>query len=165
MKGSGPSYRLPPRKLDGAVVLGPSVVRLWPHRPSDLCVLGREEYHRSEATGFLAQVDNTMLGIRITSQYRPPNVSEEKTVAAVAVVISADCRLKMLEESEMQLILSLPRAINFNLYCSLTRNITSLAQYQELVFSSLLVERWLYYKFSHYLTYTFLFKRLGECTF
>ena len=59
------------------------------------------------------------------------------------------------------LTLSLPRVINFKFLCSPTRNITS----QKPGFSQLTQMKDDYTTKSHYLTYVFLFKRLGECTF
>ena len=60
--------------------------------------------------------------------------------------------------------LSLPRVIYFKFSCSRTRNVTSHSM-ENLAFHSLLRWKMIIIPNSHYVTYTFLFKRLGECTF
>ena len=62
------------------------------------------------------------------------------------------------------LTLSLPRMINFKFLLQPHHKCYT-TQYQELGFSSLTQMKDDYTINSHYLTYTFLFKRLGECTF
>ena len=62
------------------------------------------------------------------------------------------------------LTLSLPRMINFKFLLQPHHKCYT-TQYQELGFPSLTQMKDDYTVNSHYLTYTFLFKRLGECPF
>ena len=73
-------------------------------------------------------------------------------------------KLKLIHLGVKRSTLSLPRVINVKFPLQPHQK-CDMTQYEELAFHSLLKLKDDYTTSSHYLTYTFLFKRLGECTF
>ena len=84
---------------------------------------------------------------------------------AIAVASSVDLALeRVIVVLRWLLALSLPRLTNFKFPLQPRQYITQ--PYEEHGFSEVTqMKDNLYYQFSPYLTYTFLLKRLGECTF
>ena len=66
---------------------------------------------------------------------------------------------------ELYLTLSLPRLITFQISLAASPEILHNTVWRTWLFIAYSVERWLNYQFLQKITYTFLLKRLGECTF